>query len=72
MPIARFEIPATVDVALWFIKIRPGIEQRELSEAMFEKSILPQVNGDCGLLEGMGLIERRGSHPTRLYLKSSH
>jgi hypothetical protein len=63
-----------MDVLEFLISKGPGRTEAELARAIFgDRGQQPMVNQDCRLLEGKGLIERRGeggvSDPYRLYPK---
>jgi hypothetical protein len=43
------------------IESRPGMTELEMARELFGASAVQQsVNSDCGLLVGLGLVERRG------------
>lgn len=50
-----------IDVLQYLIEKGPGRTELQLSKAIYgEAGVQQRVNQDCRLLEGRGLVERRG------------
>jgi hypothetical protein len=72
---AMSETITIADVLQYLIENGPGRTEAQLAEAIFGSAGYQQrVNSDCRLLEGRGLVERRGTggpaDPFTYYLKA--